>query len=389
MGNSYLNIKKKFFIVTTIPATLNFFKGNLSFLNTYYHVCAISSEKERLREIAQREGVEHREIPMKRQISLFWDIVCLLKFLLLFLRERPDIVHGNTPKASMLSMVASWITRVPVRIYMCHGLRYQGTSGKLRKLLMFMERLSCSCATEVICVSKGVRDTLVNNGICKNEKAVVVGHGSAAGIDLNYFSPNAVKENKSIRQQLDISEKSFVFIFIGRIVADKGIDELVSTFSRLTEEGLDLDLIIVGPAERDLNPISDSSLEEIRKNKRIHAVGRQSDIRPYLLASDTMVFPSYREGFGMVLIEASAMGIPVISSDIIGCNEIIMNGINGKLIPAKNAEALYQEMKWFYEHKDLEVMQMKNVTREMVENRYEQRMVWSLLLTEYQRLEKR
>ena len=389
MRNSYLNVKKKLFIVTTIPATLNFFKGNLAFLTTFYHVCAISSEKERLREIAQREGIEYREIPMKRQISLFWDIICLLKFLLLFLRERPDIVHGNTPKASMLSMVASWITRVPVRIYMCHGLRYQGTSGKLRKLLMFMERLSCSCATEVICVSKGVRDTLVNDGICKNEKAVVVGYGSAAGIDLIYFSSNAVKENKSIRQQLDISEKSFVFIFIGRIVADKGINELVSTFSRLTGEGLDLDLILVGAEERDLNPISDSSLEEIRKNKRIHAVGRQSDIRPYLLAADTMVFPSYREGFGMVLIEAAAMGIPAISSDIIGCNEIIMNGINGKLIPTKNAEALYQEMKWFYEHKDLEVMQMKNVTREMVENRYEQKMVWSLLLTEYQRLENR
>lgn len=382
-------MKSKFFIATTIPVTLNFFKGNLAFLSTYYQVCAISSEKERLREIAKREGIGHREMPMKRQISLFWDIVCLLKFLLLFLRERPDIVHGNTPKASMLSMVASWITRVPVRIYMCHGLRYQGTTGKLRKLLMFMERLSCICATEVICVSKGVRDTLVNDGICKNEKAVVIGHGSAAGIDLNYFSPNAVKENKSIRQQLDISEKSFVFIFIGRIVADKGINELVSTFSKLTGEGLDVDLILVGAEERELNPISDSSLEEIGKNKRIHAVGKQSDIRSYLMAADTMVFPSYREGFGMVLIEAAAMGVPAISSDIIGCNEIIIDSVNGKLIPANNTEALYQEMKWFYEHKDLEVMQMKNKTREMVENRFEQKKVWNLLLAEYQRLENR
>lgn len=381
--------KKKFFIATTIPNTLNFFKGNLSYLSKYYDVCIISSCRDKLCKIANREGVKYREIPMKRQISLFWDIICLLKFIFLFLKKRPDIVHGNTPKASMLSMVASWITRVPTRIYMCHGLRYQGTKGRFRTFLMFMERLSCGCATEVICVSKGVRDTLVNDGICKNKKAVVVGYGSAAGIDLNYFSPKALKENVLIRQQLGISNDSFVFIFIGRIVADKGINELISTFSKLTREGLNIDLILVGAEERNLNPISDTSLEEIRKNKRIHAVGKQSDIRPYLLAVDTMVFPSYREGFGMVLIEAAAMGVPAISSDIIGCNEIIMDGINGKLIPAKNSEALYKEMKWFYEHKDFEVMQMKNKTREMIVNRYEQIRVWNLLLAEYQRLENR
>lgn len=380
---------KKFFIVTTIPLSLNFFKGNLSFLSRYYDVYAISSEKKALEDFCTKEGVRSFYIPMKRPISLFWDLICLFKFVLLFLKEQPEIVHGNTPKGSMLSMIAAWITRVPVRIYMCHGLRYQGAQGRIRKLLMFMERLSCSCATEVICVSKGVRDTLVKDKICNDRKAIVVGNGSASGVDLSYFSPNVVQEDISIRNELGIFEKSFVFIFVGRIVADKGINELVSAFSKLSKEVRDVDLLLVGPEEHDLNPISDSSIWEIKANKRIHAVGKQIDIRPYLKASDTMTFPSYREGFGMVLIEAAAMNVPSISSDIIGCNEIIIDGVNGKLIPSKDSDSLYEAMKWFYEHKDAEVKQMQAGARKLVEDRYEQKMVWSLLLTEYQRLEKR
>lgn len=378
---------KKFFIVTTIPLSLNFFKGNLSFLSKYYDVYAISSEKNALDDFCAKEGVRSFYIPMKRPISLFRDFICLFKFIFLFLKEKPRIVHGNTPKGSMLSMIAAWITGVPVRIYMCHGLRYQGAQGRIRKLLMFMERISCSCATEVICVSKGVRDTLVKDKICKDGKAIVVGNGSASGIDLSYFSPNVVQEDVSIRNELGISEKSFVFIFVGRIVADKGINELISAFSKLSREVKNVDLLLVGPEEHDLNPISDFSIMEIKENKHIHAVGKQIDVRPYLMASDAMTFPSYREGFGMVLIEAAAMNVPSISSDIIGCNEIIFDGVNGKLIPSKDSDSLYEAMKWFYEHKDAEVKQMQARARELVEKRFERKKVWKLLLAEYQRLE--
>ena len=380
-------MKNKFFVVTTIPRSLNFFRGNLLYLSDYYDVCAISSEKHQLETIGKREHVKTKYIPMHRNISLLRDIISLFYFIVFFLKERPLVVHGNTPKASLLSMLAAWITRVPVRIYMCHGLRYQGNHGKIRKLLMFMERLSCYCASEVICVSNGVRNTLIQDGICKEDKAVVIGYGSASGIDLNYFSRDAIKENKSIRESLNISEHSFVFIFIGRIVADKGINELISAFTNLLETKADIDLILVGGEERDLNPISNLSLQAIKENKRIHAVGKQADIRPYLLAADSMVFPSYREGFGMVLIEAAAMGIPAISSNIIGCNEIIIDGINGKLIPSKSIDSLYKEMEWFYKHKDTVIKEMKNRARELVESRYEQKKVWSLLLAEYQRLE--
>lgn len=376
-------IKNKFFIITTVPMSLDFFKGNLSFLNNFYEVCAISSEKINLESIGEREHVRTKFIPMHREISLVSDFICLLKFIYFFYKERPLIVHGNTPKASFLSMIAAWLTRVPIRIYMCHGLRYQGCKGFMRKLLIFMEKLSCSCATRVLCVSFGVQDTLVIDKICSINKAKVVGYGSASGVDIDYFSK---KSDIDIRVKLNICKDDFVFIYVGRIVADKGINELIRAFSILSNENSKVHLVLVGSEEKNLNPISVNSSNEIIKNNRIHAVGKKMDIRPYLAIANVMTFPSYREGFGMVLIEAAAMNVPAISSNIIGCNEIIEDGVNGKLIPTKDYDALYRMMKWFYEHQE-QVKLMSDNARKIVVERYERKKVWNLLLSEYKKLE--
>lgn len=375
---------KKFFITTTIPTTLNFFKGYLKYLNETFDVCAISSKPEELLQIGEREGVRTHCIPMERPIALFKDFICLFKFIFFFLKERPYVVHGNTPKASMLSMVAAWITRRPVRIYMCHGLRYQGTQGKMRKLLMCMEKLTSTCATEVICVSNGVRDTFAVDGICPLTKSVVLGSGSATGLDLEYFDPLLV-DGAAMRSELGIAPKDFVFIFVGRIVTDKGMNELVASFDSLSKEYSHIHLVIVGSEETEQNPITEESRNTIKENARIHAIGRRSDVRPYLLGSDAFVFPSYREGFGMVLIEANAMGIPAISSDIIGCNEVIVPGENGDIIPAKDAEALYSKMKeWVTDPEKLKKMSAKS--RELVKTRFDRKVVWKNALKEYLRL---
>ena len=375
---------KKFFITTTIPATLSFFKGNLKYLGKWFDVCAISSKPEELQQIGEREGVRTHCIPMERPIVLFKDFICLFKFIFFFLKERPYVVHGNTPKASMLSMVAAWITRVPVRIYMCHGLRYQGTQGKMRKLLMWMEKLTCACATEVICVSNGVRDTFAADGICPLKKSVVLGSGSATGLDLESFDPSLV-DATAMRSELGIAREDFVFIFVGRIVTDKGMNELVASFDRLSKEYSHIHLVIVGAEETEQNPITEESRNTIKENARIHAIGRRSDVRPYLLGADAFVFPSYREGFGMVLIEANAMGIPAISSDIIGCNEVIIPDENGDIIPAKDAEALYSKMKEWVENPE-KVKMMSAKSRELVKTRFDRKVVWKNALDEYQRL---
>lgn len=381
-------MRLKFFITSTIPQTLDFFEGKLEFLNKTFEVCAISSDKYYLTEIGKREGIRTQFISMHRPITLFRDFVSLIQFCRLFLKEKPSIVHGNTPKASLLSLLAAKITGIRVRIYMCHGLRYQGFSGKKRKLLMLMEKLTCLCAHEVICVSNGVRETLISDGLCNKSKAKVVHHGSAAGIDLNKFDPrNRDIDRKKVRNDLNISIDDFVFIFIGRIVNDKGVNELLSSFNRLQTVKKNTHLIIVGSEDRGLDPISEKSIQIINNLNNIHTVGRQNDIRPFLNASDTLVLPSYREGFGMVLIEAGAMGLPCITTDISGCNEIIINNVNGIIIPPKDENKLYEAMLSFLNDPQ-EVDRLANNSRKMIVDRYEQHVVWDALLKEYKRLEK-
>lgn len=361
-------MKSKLFITTTAARTLSFFRGQTKLWNEVFDVCAISSEKEKLIDFAQTEGIRYCYMPMHREISLISDVCCLIHFIWLFIKERPYVVHGNTPKASMLSMVAAWLTRRPVRIYMCHGLRYQTTTGNLRRILMFMEKLSCFCATHVICVSEGVRKQLVVDGLCKEGKGKVVGYGTAGGIDVDYFARESISGISDKRAELEIPQDDFVFSFVGRIVKDKGINELVAAFDKLSQE-YHVSLILVGPQENDLDPIKQETEKTIKNNKQIHAVGRQNDVRPYLAACDAFVLPSYREGVGMVLLEANAMGVPCIASDIIGCNDVVTEGVNGELVQPRNVEALYQKMKNWVEHRE-RVTEFAKGCRNYVLSRY-------------------
>lgn len=377
-------MKKKFFMTTTVAQTLSFFRGQPRLWKEEFEVTAIAGEREKLEAFAEGEGIGYKYMPMHRDISVWSDWCCLVRWIWLLLKERPYIVHGNTPKASLLSMVAAWVTRRPVRIYMCHGLRYQGTQGRLRKVLMTMEKISCSCATQVLSVSHGTARVLVADGLCKAEKVKVVGYGSAGGIDMERFYPDAVGGD-DIRGELGIERGYIVFSFVGRIVKDKGINELVRAFARLNQERGDCHLILVGGEEKELNPIDDTTRREIERNVHIHAVGRQADVRPYLNASDVFVLPSYREGFGMVLIEAGAIGLPCITTNITGCNEIIVPGENGALVDARSEEALYEEMKKWSENPD-DVRKKAGNARRMVEERYECKKVWNLYFEEYKKL---
>ena len=358
-------MKKKFYITTTIPLTFIFFKGQPRLWKEKFNVCAISSEHDKLKQFAKEEGINYTYLPMKREISLFTDIISLFRWVWLLLKERPYIVHGNTPKAALLSMVAAWITRRPLRIYMCHGLRYQGTEGKLRKLLMMMEKITCGCATHVVSVSKGVADVMVQDGLCPKEKIRVVGYGSAGGVDIERYNPNKIESN--VRNELNIPEDALVFAFVGRIVKDKGINELVSAFDNINKKYPNTHLLLVGPVETIQNPIDESTFRIIEQNENIHAVGMQKDVRPYLKASDAFILPSYREGFGMVLIEAGAMGLPCITTDITGCNEIIVPGENGAIIEPRNKEALRIEMEKWLSNPDMVKSMAKNARKMVVE----------------------
>lgn len=378
------NKKKKFFIVTTIPGSLDFFKGQLRRLNESLDVSAISSQSDNLKRFGMEEGVNTIHIPMERPISLWKDPVSLIRFIALFAVTRPYIVHGNTPKGSFLSMIAAWLTRTPVRIYMCHGLRYQGYQGRMRRLLMAMERISCRCATHVIAVSHGAKNTLLDDSICPAEKLMIVGDGSACGIDLSLFDRSKITPSKEITGSIPASD--FKFCFVGRIVKDKGINEMVKAFSHLCDTREDVSLIMVGPFEDAENPIDDTTRETLCKHPKIHLLGPKSDVKPYIVACDILLLPSYREGLPTVPIEAGALSIPTIATDIPGCNEVVIDGKNGYLVKPRDQESLLEAMKLAVKGRDTTIKEMGQIARKMIEDKYEQRKVWNAYNELYNRL---
>ncbi len=371
------NKKKKMVFVTTIPLSFIFFKGQLRYLSNYFDICAISSQGSELEKVGQSENVKTIEIPMKRPVAPLHDLYSLFRFIRVFKKMKPDIVHGNTPKASFLSMIAASLTGVPVRIYMCHGLRYQGASGIFRKVLMAMERIACKCSTTVLCVSEGVKETLIKDQI--TNKAKVILHGSSNGLDFNFLDKKYYSEHL-LRQEYNLSENDFVFIFVGRIVKAKGIDELLYAFDKMSQKYPNVKLIFVGDADKKYQILLSEA--NLKRNKSIYHFGYQKDIRPYLAVSDTLVLPSYREGFGMVLLEAAAMGVPTIASDIIGCNNVVIEGENGLFVTPKDKDSLLEKMELLYNDEQLRHT-LKNNTRESAYKRFEQKMVWSALLEEY------
>ncbi len=370
---------------STIPASLeNLLKGQLQMLSKYYNVLAVSSPGEKLEAIEKREGVRTIAIPMERRISLVKDFISLIRLIVLFAKEKPDMVHSITPKAGLLSMLAAWITRVPVRMHTFTGLVFPTATGKMQKLLIAMDRLTCFCATHINPEGEGVKRDLVDYKIT-SKPLYIIANGNVNGIDLEHFdrTPEVMEKAWFYRE-----EGIFTFCFVGRMVKDKGINELVRSFLRLYQENGRVRLLLVGPFEKELDPVLPEVEEQILHHLGICSVGFQGDVRPFLAASDALVFPSYREGFPNVVIQAGAMGLPAIVTDINGCNEIVLPEQNGVVIPPKNEQALYEAMKYFVTHPE-DVEKMAANTRPLIASRYEQRMVWDALLAEYKSIIKK
>ena len=350
--------------ISTIPASLNnFCKGWLSELKLEgYEVVAVASPGPEMATIAEREGVRTIAVPMERRISPFKDLKSLWQMWRVMRRERPDMVHSITPKAGLISMMAAWLARVPIRIHTFTGLVFPTSTGLKRRILMATDWLTCACATHIIPEGEGVKADLLNNHIT-NKDIRVLGHGNVRGIDLDYYEPSLFKSNKD--------KTIFTFVFVGRLVGDKGINELIEAFVRLNKECRKTKLVLVGREEEKLDPIKPDTKRIISSHPSIDAVGIQNDVRIYYANADALVFPSYREGFPNVVLEAGAMGLPSIVTDINGSREIIIEGENGTIIPSKDVGALYCAMKRFVENPN-EVVRMAANARQLIASRYDQ-----------------
>lgn len=371
----------KIIIATTVPQSLDtFLRGVFLDLSKKYEVIALSSPEIELNFIHDREKVRTISVPMNRHISIIKDCVALWRMMCVFMREKPTMVHSLTPKAGLLCMLAAWITRVPVRIHTFTGLVFPSSTGLQRRLLMLTDSITCACATNVIPEGEGVKSDLLSYGITKKPMRVL-GYGNVRGVDMKLYSrrPEVQQLAKAIE------DKSFFsFLFVGRVVRDKGVNELIASFERLSTEAFNTRLWLIGPFEDSLDPISDQARRVIFTNPNIIYLGSMFDdeLLAYYAASDCLVLPSYREGFPNTVLEAGAMGLPAIVTDINGSREIISEGENGLIIPPRDEDALYFAMKKMINNEKARKYMASNA-RMMIKNRYEQGFVRQCLFNFY------
>lgn len=385
--------EKKLIRAVTVSQSVDFFSGMIPDLRGMgYEVVSVSSDGPELQHVRDAGG-RTLVVEMQRHISPLRDLGSLFSMIRLFNKEKPDMVHSMTPKAGLLCMMAGKLTGVPVRVHTFTGLVFPTSTGLKRRVLMLTDWMTSACATHVIPEGEGVKSDLLQNRIT-DKPIKVLGHGNCRGINLGCFNPDNsdVKEKvgkiKNRYPQLNdktTSNHIFTFVFVGRIVRDKGINELVEAFSRLYSETGNVRLILVGCSEDQLDPISEESKRIINNCEGIVAVGQQDDVRPWLAVSDAFVFPSYREGFPNVVIEAGAMSLPSIVTDINGSHEIIIDGKNGVVIPPRDADALYIAMKRLSDDASL-ARQLASNARPMIESRYEESFVRKCLYSFYREI---
>lgn len=377
--------------IATVPNSLSgLLKGQLRFMSENgYKVIAVSSSGAPLEEVKKREGVETVAIDMSRKITPLQDLKSLYLIYKLLKKEKPLFVHSHTPKAGTIGMVAAWLAGVPYRMHTIAGLPLLEAKGKKRWLLDWVEKITYKCATHIYPNSYGLKDIIIKNKYTTPQKLKVIGEGSSNGINTSYFSPSlySIENKETLRSNLGISKDDFVYIFVGRLVGDKGINELVEAFSDISAKFKQTKLVLVGSYEKDLDPLNENTIKTIVNNENIIHVGFQSDVRPYFAIANLLVFPSYREGFPNVVMQAGAMGLASIVTNINGCNEIIIEGENGIIIPTKDKKSLTEKMELLISNSEL-LKDLSSNARELITSRYEQQIVWDALLEEYKSLEK-
>lgn len=383
--------KPKLIRITTVPISLKtLLKGQHRFMfQNGFEVIGVSSQGSELSDVQQDEGIPVVALEMTRTISPLKDVKALWDFYRLCKKEKPLMVHSHTPKAGIVGMLGAKLAGVPIRLHTVAGLPLMEASGTKRKVLDIVEKLTYSSATNIYPNSKGLYDFILENNYTSIEKLKVIANGSSNGIDTEYFSRNRISNDilEKLKEELNIKSDDFVFVFVGRLVGDKGINEMVKAFKKINVSHQNIKLLLVGPFETELDPLQKNTLDEIENNSNIINVGFQNDVRPYFAISNTLVFPSYREGFPNVVMQAGAMGLPSIVSDINGCNEIIIENHNGIIIPVKNTMAIFDAMKKIIENESFYNNIQQNAQKRIVEN-YEQEVVWKAILEEYKTLER-
>ncbi|MCX5980335.1 MAG: glycosyltransferase family 4 protein [Nostocales cyanobacterium LacPavin_0920_SED1_MAG_38_18] len=380
--------KIKLLHITTVPETFSFFRGQIAYMKARgYDIHALSSPGEAVEEVSSRENIPFHTVTMPRRITPLQDIVAIWQIWQQIRTIKPVIVHSHTPKGGLLGTIAAWLAQVPVRIYHIRGLPLMTATGYKRILLSWSEKVSCLLAHQVICVSHSLREVAISEGLCPQEKITVLGGGSSNGVDASdRFNPANLppQTRKEVRQQYGIPDDAIVIGFVGRIVRDKGVEELVAAWKILRAEFPNLHLLLVGYFESQ-DPISAQTKEILQTDDRIHATGGKYHTPPLYAAMDVFTLPTYREGFPNVPLEAAAMKLPVVATKIPGCIDAVEDGVTGTLVPSHDGSALAEGIRHYVVNSELR-QQHGLAGRERVLREFRQEDIWNALDQEYVRI---
>ena len=381
-------MQKKIVRITTVPEALRvLLRGQLKFMSAHFEVIGVAADEPLLAKVKEEQQIRTEGINMTRKITPFADLKSIWSLYKFFKKEKPVIVHTHTPKAGLVGMIAARMAGVPVRMHTVAGLPLMVASGVKRTVLEIVEKVTYTFATKVYPNSFKQAEFIVENKFTSSSKIKVIGNGSSNGIDTTYFDPQLIAEESkaALKKQMQLTSTDIVLCFVGRIVSDKGIAELVASFVEINKQNSNVKLVLVGPFESHLDPLDVETMQQIKQHPCIKWIDFQDDVRPYLAITDVFVFPSYREGFPNVVMQAGAMNLPCIVTDINGCNEIIEQGKNGLIIPAQDKVNLKKAIERLVYDRALRKNLQSNA-REMIVTRYEQKLVWNLILQEYKEM---
>jgi glycosyltransferase involved in cell wall biosynthesis len=375
--------------VVTVPLTFQtLFREQIEYLsNQGFDLTLISSPAPGLDEISRLLHLNCYPVNISRKPQIGHDIASLFNLQKLFLKERFDIVHSTTPKAGLLTAISGFLARIPVRIHTFTGQVWMGMNGMSRRIVRRCDWIISHLNTHCYADSFSQRIFLANEGLVDKSRISVLGPGSVGGVDLNRFNPEVFggERARATRRELDISETALVILFVGRLTKDKGITELIEAFRNLQKEHGNLELILIGPLEPERDPLPDQTLSEISTNNKIHSLGFSAQPEKFMGAADVFCLPSYREGFGSVVIEAGAMALPTVASRVIGLVDAVVDGETGFLVPPKNIEALSAALAQFLSTPEMR-QRMGKKARQRAIREFDSHVINQLVAQEYRKL---
>lgn len=380
---------KKLIRITTVPMALRYLlPGQMHFMAASgFDVLMISADGKELRDVIEHEKCRHIIVPMTRKITPLQDLACLFKLIRIFRKEKPAVVHTHTPKAGLLGMLAAKLTGVPTRIHTVAGLPLMVETGFKYQLLKFIEKLTYATANHVWPNSNSLMKFIVDHKLCKTSKLRIIAKGSTNGININRFNKATLNENmlEATKQTIGFLNNKIYLLCIGRLVKDKGIIELVHVFTQLQKSNDTIRLLLVGEYEFGLDPLPAATLQEIENNPSIIHINWTNQVEYYMQLANLFVFPSHREGFPNVLLQAGAMKLPIICSKITGNIDIVTDHETGLIFDKGNEQQMFEILQYALANPQ----QMQNMAKQLQEDitkNYRQENIWQNLLTAYKSL---